>query len=96
MYFIIMDTINIASNLINLFIIIYIIINKYKPSFYFQIFNNNIFKIIILFTMIVINKPITSILISILYIIIIQTERREDFCSCLCGSNNIKPTSCPN
>lgn len=91
-----METKNIISNIINLIIIIYIIVNKYKPSFYFKIFNNNIFKIIILFTMIVINKPITSLLISILYIIIIQTENREHFGNCLCGSNNIKPTCSDN
>ena len=90
-----METKNIISNLINLIIIIYIINNKYKPSFYIQIFNNNIFKIIILFTMIVINKPVTSLLISILYISIIQIETREKFGNCLCNSNNIKP-NCPH
>jgi len=87
-----MDNKNIISNIINLTIFIYIIVNKYNPSFYSDIINNNIFKILILFTMVVINKPITSILISILYILIIQSETRENFSNCYCGSNNIKPT----
>ena len=46
--------------------------------------------------MIVINKPITSILITILYITIIQTENREHFGNCLCNSNTIKPTCSHN
>ncbi len=86
-----MDTKNILWNLTNLIIFIYIIIIKYIPQSVIHnlnniIFNNNIFKIIILFIMIVINKPITSVLICILYIINIQTKTQEEF-SCPCNKN---------
>jgi glycerol-3-phosphate acyltransferase PlsY len=79
-----MDTKNILLNLTNLVLFIYIIITKYlSPSFITNInkniFDNIIFKIIILFIMVVINKPTTSVLICIFYIINIQTNLHEGF-----------------
>ena len=70
--------------LINLFFGVYIVINKYIPSPFIQIINNDIFKIIILFIMIVINKPILSLLIGISYILTIQNI------NCSCNTKNSK------
>ena len=92
-----MNNINI---IIILLLSVYIIINT--NSSLKNIFNNNIFKIIILFIIIMINDPIISILATISYIITIQNNydsyhicKHEKFGNCLCGLD-IKKEDCPN
>ena len=99
---------NTISILINLFIGFYIITNNNISYPFIQLFNNNIFKIIILFIMIIVNKPILSLLIGISYIITTQKVNesfnclcgastkypKEKFGNCLCGSK-VKETDCP-
>ena len=82
---------NTISILINLFIGLYIITNKYISSSFIKIFNNNLFKIIILFIMIIMNKPILSLLICVSYIITLYDIKypNKNFDNCLGGSNNI-------
>ena len=94
-----MNTLNISIILI---ISIYIII-CYSPLGVYvpknknlnKIFNNNIFKIFILYLMIVIcNTNLTlSLLIGIAYIITIQNNLKELFNNCLRGS---RITACPS
>ena len=93
-----MNNINI---IIILLLSIYIIINNISPSLK-NIFNNNIFKITILFIIIIINNPIISILATISYLITIQDNndsyhicKHEKFGNCLCGLD-IKKEDCPN
>jgi hypothetical protein len=84
---------NNISIIINLFLSIYIIINKNVYPSLKNIFNNNIFKIILLFIIIIINNPTISLLISISYIVTLQNINnpyncscKEQFGNCLCGS----------
>ena len=81
MFFNIMNIINI---LIIVILVIYIIVNKKPPIKILKIINHDIFKIIILFLMIIINNSTISILIFMAYIITIQYNIKESF-SCLCG-----------
>jgi len=75
---------NIINYLIIIILSFYIITNSHIiPN---KLFNNNLFKIIILFIMIIINKPIISLLIGISYIITLQNVN-ESF-NCLCGFKN--------
>jgi len=85
-----MNTLNISIILI---ISIYIIINN-NNQYIIKIFNNNLFKILILFSMIVISNkhPTLALLICISYIITIQNNIKELFNNCLCGP---KITDCP-
>jgi len=85
-----MNTLNISIILI---ISVYIILN-YKNKDINKFFNNNIFKIFILFLMVVLsNYNITiSLLIGIVYVLTIQNNINELFSNCLYGS---KITECP-
>ena len=87
-----MNTFNI---LIILFIIIYL-----TQKIYLEILNNNIFKIIILLSLVVCNNNITSVLITFLYILIIR-DNHETFSNCLCNLINNqgytnKKITCPS
>lgn len=93
---------NIVNIIIILLLSIYIIINNNINPSLKNIFNNNIFKIIILFIIIMINDPIISILATISYIITIpvindsyHSCKHEKFGNCLCGLD-IKKEDCPD
>ena len=85
---------NILYSLVILIISMYIILNDKIPDYIMNILNNNIFKIFILFLMIVISDkhPIISILICYAYIVTIKNYPIESFGNCLYG-NKIK--ECP-
>ena len=69
MYFNIMNIINI---LIIIILALYIIINRKPSNEFLKIINHDIFKMIILFIMIIINNPTISILIFMTYIMTIR------------------------
>ena len=76
------------KNILNILIIIisaYIVYNKNISII--KIFENDIFKILILFLMIIISNkhPILSLLICFSYIITIQNNVKESFDNCLFG-----------
>jgi hypothetical protein len=77
---------NILNILTIIIISIYIVYNK--NIHIIKLFNNDIFKIIILFIMIIISnkQPVLSLLLCISYIITIQNNTNEPFNNCSCGS----------
>jgi hypothetical protein len=95
---------NISLNDLNNFMVviisIYILFSHKIPSNVTKILNNNIFKIFILFLMIVIsnNYLMLSLLICIAYVITIQNSPTELFGNCLCHASDgliNKKETCP-